>query len=112
VALYELALELKGDASPGFTVPAAWRDMYYQRLVDAGVELERPLFDGASDLVDRWIASRVASLAFGDSAAFRRQVDRDAQVQMALDLLGSGRTLSELFALAEQRRDSASGPSN
>lgn len=113
VALYELALELKGQVSPGFTVRPEWRDAYYQRLVDAGVELDRPLFDGAAELVDRWIGSRVASLAFGDSAAFRRQASRDTQVQAALDLLGSGRTLSELFALAEQRRDSGTGgPSN
>ena len=44
--------------------------------------------------------STATSLAFGDSAAFRRGAAGDPQVQMALDLLRRGTTQRQLLALA------------
>ncbi len=109
VALYDLALRLKADVESGFEVTQAWRDAYYEALMERGVELDRAVYDAAAPLVNRWIGNRVAYLAFGDSASFRRSVASDRQVQAALDLLADGSTLNELFALAEERR--ARGPS-
>jgi hypothetical protein len=46
----------------------------------------------------------VASIAFGDSLAFRRNIDDDRQLLTALDYLKKGRTQRELLALAETAR--------
>jgi hypothetical protein len=50
--------------------------------------------------VNRWIETRLASLAFGDSTVFRRTMDDDRQLLTALDYLKKGRSQRELLALA------------
>jgi hypothetical protein len=44
------------------------------------------------------LEQRIAGLAFGDSAAFRRAVPRDRQLAAAADLLRASPTRAELFA--------------
>ena len=58
-----------------------WRDSVYARLTRAGVQIDRPEFDAAHELIDRDLERRVASMAFGDSAAFRRTVSYDTQLR-------------------------------
>jgi carboxyl-terminal processing protease len=60
-------------------------------------------------MLDRLIEQRVAAVAFGDSAAFRRGVDHDGPLRAALRLLATGASQQELFARAsreEPRRPS------
>ena len=98
VAIYDFALSVKDRVRPDFTVPAAWREELYRRLQRDGVEVPREAYDAAGHFIDRLLEQRVALLAFGDSAAFRRMSRFDNQVQAAIDLLRQAGTQKELIA--------------
>jgi carboxyl-terminal processing protease len=106
--LYAYALELKSRVRPDFTVPQAWLDELYDRLQRAEVPVERALYDQAAPYLTRLLEFRVAGLAFGDSAAFRRAVPQDRQLLTALEYLQKGRTQRELLALAARAPDKGS----
>jgi hypothetical protein len=74
------------------------------RLTRAGVQITRPAFDAAHELVDRDLERRVASMAFGDSSAFRRTVAYDTQLKRAVALLHNAGTQRDLLAAATQPR--------
>ena len=86
-ALQEMAVDLMREVSPGFTATPAWRQDLYGRLGRRGVQVERTRWDAGAALVDRLLEERVAELAFGDSAAFRRAVERDRPLLEALRVL-------------------------
>ena len=86
-AIYDLARQQRGRVTPDFVVAPAWRDSLHHRLVTAGVEFRPGQFESARGVVDRLLEQRVASLAFGDSAAFRRSTAHDAQLRQAVALL-------------------------
>ncbi len=98
VAIYDLALGWKDRVRPDFSVPAAWRDELYRRIQRDGVDVPRETFDAAAPFIDRLLEQRVAILAFGDSAAFRRMSRHDAQIQASIDLLSQAGTQKELLA--------------
>jgi carboxyl-terminal processing protease len=106
-ALYDLARELRDEVGPDFTVQPAWRDAYRRRLEAAGVALAPGLYERATSVVDQLIEQRVAGLAFGDSAAFRRWVPRDAQLQRAIALLRQAQDQKALIAAVERKRERA-----
>ena len=106
VTLAEFAQDLKPSVSPNFTVTAAMRDQFYQRLVKAGVKVERAEYDAAQPYVDRTIRYRVARAAFGDSTAKRMTVPTDVQLTRAIELLGRTRTQRDLFTIASALRAS------
>jgi carboxyl-terminal processing protease len=97
-ALSELALGWARDARPDFQVTPAWREAYYARLRAGGVPVTRAAYDAGISVVDRLIANRVAGLAFGDEASFRRGAPRDTQLQAALALLRGTTTQREVWA--------------
>ncbi len=100
--LYSYALELRsGVRSHDFAVRPEWREEYYRRLVAAGVDVDRPQYDAAGPLVDRWIGDQVTRLAFGDSVAFRRALPNDPQMMRTLHLLRQTGSQRDLFALAQ-----------
>jgi carboxyl-terminal processing protease len=101
LSLYRYAFELKDGVTPNFTATRAWRDEFYRRLTqEAHVELDRATFDSAAPYVNELLENRVARFAFGDSTARRRQVAQDAQLRRALEVLQTGRSQRELFAVA------------
>ena len=100
VALYDYALELARGAKKDFTVLPAWRDELYRRLVAKGVTVDRTAYDGASRYVDRLIDQRVSQLAGGDSTAKRHDLQFDAPLRKALELMEKGNTQKDLFTLA------------
>ena len=102
LVLYRTALEQKGSVQPTFAVQQAWRDSVYARLTRAGVQISRPAYDAARELVDRDLERRVASMSFGDSAAFRRTVSYDTQLKRAVALLRNAGTQRDLLAAATQ----------
>ena len=104
LVLYRTALEQKGAVKSNFTVSQAWRDSVYARLTAAGVQLTRAQYDAARELIDRDLERRVASMAFGDSASFRRSISYDTQLRRAMDLLKSGGTQRDVLAAATQMR--------
>ena len=103
-ALYDLARELRSQVRPDFAVQPAWREDYRRRLDTIGVALRPGQFDAAASIVDQLIEQRVASLAFGDSAAFRRYAPQDAQLQRAVALLKQAPSQAELLAVAERAK--------
>ena len=85
---------------PDFTVTPAWREEVYRRLDRDGVHVDRRTWDQGSSVVDRMLEGRIASLAFGDSASFRRGIPRDTQLQSALGLLRGAHSQAEALAHA------------
>jgi carboxyl-terminal processing protease len=100
VTLYNYALEMKPKLTPNFAITPAIRDEFFNRLIKAKVAITRAQYDAAQAVIDRNLEQRFTSLAFGDSAAFRRGAATDPQVQTALDLLRRGTTQRQLLALA------------
>jgi carboxyl-terminal processing protease len=103
VAIYDQAIAVKDAVAPDFTVRPEWRTRLYDRLRTAGIDVTQEQFDAATPLMDRLLEQRIASLAFGDSAAFRRAVPLDPQVTAAIDLLQQGRTQKDLFAIVDRK---------
>jgi len=100
VAVYGVSRDIKGTIKYDFQVKPEWREQVWNKLQETKVTVTRPQFDAAQSLVDRELENRVASLAFGDSAAFRRASRWDKQLRTALDYLKRGATQRELLALA------------
>src|SRR5437763_10593736 len=84
----------------GFAVTPEGRGEVYRRLQHDGGRVGRPTFDAGATLLNRMIEQRLSSLAFGDSAAFRRNVTRDAPLQSALTVLRGARTQADALAHA------------
>src|SRR5690606_935745 len=102
-AVYDLALTLKDRATPDFEVTSEWRDELFRELQEDEVPGTREQFDAARPLIDRMLEQRVASLAFGDSAAFRRMAPQDAHIRAAAELLRESMTQADLFAVVDRR---------
>lgn len=103
VAIYDQALKVKGTVARDFAVSPQWRAELLERLRAADVAVTPEQFEAATPLVDRMLEQRVASLAFGDSASFRRFAPHDAQLRAALEILKQGTTQSDLFAIVDRR---------
>jgi carboxyl-terminal processing protease len=103
VAIYDQALDVKDAVSADFTIRQEWREQLFARLQQADVPVSRKQYDEARPLMDRMLEQRIASLAFGEGAAFRRFAPYDAQLRTAVELLQKGRSQTEVFALAGQR---------
>jgi carboxyl-terminal processing protease len=104
LVLYRTAFEQKGKVASNFTVAPSWRDSVFTRLVNVGVQVSRPEFDAAQELIDRDLERRVAAMTFGDSAAFRRTVSYDSQLRRAMDMLKGAGSQRELLVAATQVR--------
>ncbi len=109
------------DFDEGFSVTQAMRDEVWAALVDVGAEVERELFDRSRTYIDWLIADELAGAEFGEVPQLRSRAVRDAQVQVAIDLLreaDSPETLLTVAAtVAEQRgaegaQDGDSGGAN
>lgn len=100
VALYEMAVEERATLQPGFTVDPEWRTEWLARIEDAGLTLSDAQLEGTADMIDRLIEQRMATVAFGDSAAFRRTLPGDAAMRDAMALLATGATQQELLVRA------------
>jgi len=81
-------------------VTPAMRDEFFNRLIKAKVAITRAQYDAAQAVIDRTLEQRFTSLAFGDSAAFRRASATDPQMKSALEMLRRATTQRGLLALA------------
>jgi carboxyl-terminal processing protease len=105
IALWNYAQELKPQvSSPSFQVRGEWREEFYRRLVAAKVDVDKQMYDAARPTIDKWLSHFVTRFAFGDSAAARREVSDDPQLQRALELLKRGSTQKDLFSVARAVR--------
>jgi carboxyl-terminal processing protease len=97
-AMQEMAVDRAPGLPEGFRATPEWRADLYARLAKRGVTVDRRTWDAGSTLIDRVIEDRVSGYAFGQAAAFRRGVARDAQLQAALRVLRGAATQTEALA--------------
>jgi carboxyl-terminal processing protease len=97
-ALTEVSLDRSRGARRDFAVDPAWRDEVFRLLASKGVVVERPAFDAGAGVLDRAIERRIAELAHGEAASFKRAAAYDNQLQAALRLLSGARAQGEVFA--------------
>ena len=88
------------DFNEGFSVTQAMREEVWTALVDAGAEVERELFDESLTYVDWLIADELAGAEFGEVPQLRSRAVRDAQIQVALDLLREADSPEALLTVA------------
>jgi len=70
-----------------FQVPAAWTDSVFARLRADAVPVTRAQFDAGRSDIARSLAHRVATLAHGDTLAFRVSASWDLPLKRAVELL-------------------------
>ncbi|WP_420440678.1 S41 family peptidase [Candidatus Palauibacter sp.] len=101
------------DFDEGFSVTQGMREEVWTALVAAGAEIERELFDQSQTYVDWLIADELAGAEFGEVPQLRSRVVRDAQIQVAMDLLMQADSPDALLTvaarLAEERGADGAG---
>ena len=102
-AVAAIAREARPAVRPGFSFRREWSDTLYQRLHRSGVTVSRAEYDAGARWVHARLEQRIAGLAFGDSAAFRRAAPRDRQLATAAELLRASSNRAELFANVARR---------
>jgi len=108
VLLHEYAIELKSQVKRSdYQFQRAWHDELYQRFDTAGVftvngvrKVDRAAYDAAARYINRELDQRIARLAFGDTAAKRRDMVLDRPLQQAITILKKGTTQKDLFVVA------------
>jgi len=106
-ALFDVARGLRPTVRSDFVVLPEWREAFFQHLRASGVDVDRATFDAAQPWVNRLLEQQVATIAFGDSSAFRRAAPSDAPLQRALTMLEHASSQAQLWNLTE--RGTASG---
>jgi carboxyl-terminal processing protease len=109
VAVSEMAAELRGQVGRDFTIRSEWRADLYDRLIERGLDLERPLFEDGAPFVDRFLMDRIGRMAFGDAYAKLRDVENDTQLLKAVEVIHSGGPDQRgLFGYVERVKDGSS----
>ncbi|MXX78911.1 MAG: S41 family peptidase [Gemmatimonadales bacterium] len=96
------------DFNEGFAVTQGMREEVWTALVDAGAELERELFDQSLTYVDWLIADELAGAEFGEVPQLRSRAVRDAQIQVAMDLLSEADSPEVLLTVAARAAEERS----
>ena len=97
------------DFNEGFSVTQGMREEVWTALVDAGAEVERELFDRSQTYVDWLIADELAGAEFGEVPQLRSRAVRDAQVQVAIDLLREADSPETLLTVAARVAEERGG---
>ena len=97
------------DFDEGFSVTQGMREEVWTALVDAGAEIERELFDQSQTYVDWLIADELAGAEFGEVPQLRSRAVRDAQVQVAMDLLMQADSPEALLTVAARVAEESDG---
>ena len=96
------------DFNEGFSVTQAMREEVWTALVDAGAEVERELFDQSLTYVDWLIADELAGAEFGEVPQLRSRAVRDAQIEVAMDLLREADSPEALLTVAARAAEERS----
>jgi carboxyl-terminal processing protease len=103
LAYTELAAELKSQVQPGFTVKPEWHDELFKRIQARGVQISRAQYDGARDYIGDLLAFRIARNAWGEARAKELFVDRDVQLNRAIELLRANPNTKQLLNAAARK---------
>lgn len=110
VVVFDFATEMKDSVDPEFAVRPEWRDDVYDRLVARGVELDREVYDAGATYMDWVLADQIGRLAFGDAYAMTRDVENDAVLVRAIDLIHEGGPAQgDLFAYLDRVKNDLPG---
>ena len=104
-SIRDLVDSLRPTVKPDFREPASWRASVLAHLKARGVILNPEVVAGGEAYLDRVIEGNVAEEIFGDSAAGRRSLARDPEVQWAIAALKRARSQGELLSAAIVRPD-------
>jgi carboxyl-terminal processing protease len=99
------ALELRRGSAVGsesFQVTPAMRNEIRRRLSERGVTLADGVVKGAGTLLDDEIGYEIARYVFGPAAERRRRIERDHQVQRAVDLVRGTSSPQQLLGMLPQ----------
>jgi hypothetical protein len=99
------ALELRRGSAVGsesFQVTPAMRNEIRRRLSERGVTLADGVVKGAGTLLDDGIGYEIARYVFGPAAERRRRIERDHQVQRAVDLVRGTSSPQQLLGMLPQ----------
>ena len=102
-SIHDLVDSLRPVVKSDFREPLSWRQSILARLKARGVTLSPEVVAGGASYLDRVIGGNVAQEIFGDSAAGRRAVARDPEVQWAITALKRARSQGELLSAATTR---------
>jgi carboxyl-terminal processing protease len=102
-ALVDYAIALKSArtiTNPDFTVTPQMRDELFRRMQGRDISVDRAVYDSASGLVNRLLASHVTRFVFGTQAEFARSLKEDADIAKARELLRGVSSPQELLTRA------------
>jgi carboxyl-terminal processing protease len=99
--LLDYALELSRQVPKDFQVQPAWRDELRRRIEARGIKVDPQQWDAGSRWVGQQLERYVVRYAVGDSAAKRRELQFDAPLRRAIDMMNKGQTQKDLFTLAQ-----------
>ena len=86
----------------GFVVTDAMRESVFQKFEEAGTGVDRALFNRSLHYIDYLIAGELSGAAFGEKAQLLSRARRDAQVEVAIDLLKEAESPAALLVIAKE----------
>jgi carboxyl-terminal processing protease len=89
------------DIKPGFPVTPEMVNAFYATLTEAGVTVDRGLYDRGSNWIATWLAYEISYSKFGTQEARKRVNAESAEVQVAADLLRKANNPKALFVQSE-----------
>jgi len=90
------------DLERGFVIPHAALVGFYSELREAGIEVDRELYDGARRYVLSRLGYEISYAKWGEPEARRRENAEEPEVAMAARLLREAQGISSLFEMAKR----------
>jgi carboxyl-terminal processing protease len=103
--LYRYAMEYghqHAELRPGFQVTEAMLAGFYELLRREGLELDREVYDAASDLIGRRLAFEISTARFGKEEGWKRLTSDDLQIRTAIELLRGADSPEAVFAQLQE----------
>ena len=96
VVLQDYALELSRQVPKDFVPQPAWREELRRRIEARGVKVDPQQWEAGGRWVGQQLERFVARYVAGDSAAKRRELQFDAPLRRAIDMMNKGQTQKDL----------------
>jgi carboxyl-terminal processing protease len=100
-ALQDYALELSRQVPKDFQPQPTWNDELRRRIEARGVKVDPQQWQSGSRWVGQQLERFVSRYAAGDSSMKRRELQFDAPLRKAIDMMNKGQTQKDLFTLAQ-----------
>ncbi|HSM34854.1 MAG TPA: S41 family peptidase [Longimicrobiales bacterium] len=97
---YANAYASRHELSPDFEVTDPMLDGFYAHLIEGDVDVDREIFDGASDFLRRQLAYRIAYSEWGQEGARQRWNAGDPDIDAARAVLREALSPADVFGIA------------